>query len=62
MGQILQHVARLSVANDVTQQELNKLIHTLQAMQTAITILRRDVDALIAHTKMPPLKPKRRAR
>jgi len=57
-GQLIQHVARLDIDNEAHKNNRAVINQTLQELQTSLLILRADVDALMAHTNMPP--PKRR--
>ena len=59
IGHLLQH---LVLQNEVEQKmdiEHAQIMTTLKELQTSVRSLRTDVDRLIAHTNLPPPKPKR---
>jgi len=58
-GHTLQHLEMLHDTNQQATIQRQQIISSLKEIQTTLRSLRHDVDALIAHTSMPPSKPKR---
>ena len=62
VGQMVQHVHRLDTDNETNRIDHIKFSNAIAAINLTLLKLREDVDALIAHTGMPPFKKRGRPR
>ncbi|MDM8529311.1 hypothetical protein QUF58_14040 [Anaerolineales bacterium HSG24] len=60
IGHLLQHAYIKHESDEQAKQERRKIMRNLDEIQVTLKSLRHDVDALIAHTKMPPTLPKQK--
>ena len=56
-GHTLQHLVMLHEADKQANIQCLQIISALGEIETSVRSLRHDVDALIAHTSMPPPPP-----
>jgi len=54
MGHVLQHLVRLDKENEVNKINLANLLKAVDEINRTLVTLKRQVDALITHTHMPP--------
>ncbi|MDM8526636.1 hypothetical protein QUF58_00375 [Anaerolineales bacterium HSG24] len=58
IGHQLQHISMLHDTDRQANIQRHQMMVMLKEIQTTLKSLRHDVDALIAHTGMPPTPPK----